>query len=183
MEKELLVSLEWDKVRGTQNYLYGSRIDFHEQGVRFFNPYLASGKAIKTYHSQTNYQGLRIHPELPVLEPGANYLLYFDLPSVPENRIYLEFDCRDRQGQRLQEIIIRYSGERFTFPEQAYTYRLMVRSAGCQSVDFHSIKIYKEKKLQLLTVGSAPAKSLPLDQLPSPLHLVAPLLDTKDNII
>ncbi|HEM3438630.1 TPA: accessory Sec system protein Asp3 [Streptococcus suis] len=156
MEGYLVQNIYWGDTASGLDYLYGSVIHRVGKLVHFENQRFASGKTIKKWLSSTNYQQSRKAPDLPLLKPGATYSIVQKFQVEPEGRAYLQLDFFNRQGEAIGLMILKKDEEVFMFPQDAYTYTISLKSAGCQSVAFSHLALYcKEgrKSFRLPKVG------------------------------
>lgn len=138
-----IAEIHWKTVRAKVTYLYGSQIRFQDDQAQFYNPRMASGKPIVTFRSRTNYQSERYEPDLPLLIPGRDYIVTFDIQTVPSDHFLLQLDFFNRQGEQIHYEVIRRSGDAFTYPKDAFTYTVSVVSAGCSELLYRTIDLYE----------------------------------------
>lgn len=134
----------WDN-GGKDSYLHGSYITFKGKRVLFENRLLPSGNAIKTWHSQTNFQAHRVNPGLPLLQRGQVYYLTFKGKAVPEESIYLKVTFFNRFNEVLSFVILKDGDNRFTYPLDAYTYQVELMNAGNQRLLFEALLLASEE--------------------------------------
>ncbi|MTB57706.1 accessory Sec system protein Asp3 [Streptococcus uberis] len=179
MSKKAIAHLRWNSISPGGSYLYGSQIQIFQEGVLLDNPLMAPGKPLRTYQSRTNYQGNRKSPDLPVLKPGDRYRLELHLETFPEKCYYLQLEFFNRQGERLEEIILRDNELVFKCPDETFSYSLKLVSAGCQKLIFCSIDLY-----HLQDVYSGEEKPIvrryPKGFLPDEISLVQPLIESEN---
>lgn len=179
MTRTLLATIKWDRVTTGNTYLYGSTVKFLEDSVYFENLLIASGKPISRWQSRTNYQGDRRSPALPILKPGATYVLETNLESVPAERIYVRLDFVNRLGETIDFIVLRKFSQEFTFPKEAFSYTITLMSGGCESVHFYDLKLYQlEDEKQVVLLEEPLAKRYVEGQMPADLDFVSPLIRT-----
>lgn len=131
----------WDNFSAS-SYLYGSIIKIKSKdNVYFKNLRMSSGKGINSWLSQANHQRYRHVPQLPMLKKGKSYKIYINAESIPENTIYLRIIFYDRYEKIISETVIRSNEDIFTYPEEAYSYKIQVMNAGCSELTFHYIEL------------------------------------------
>lgn len=125
-----------------QTYMYGSQVSFREDGsVHFYNPLIPSGTDIQIWNLILNFQANRRQPSLPLLKRGKSYRLKAKLETVPENSVFLKIVFMNRYGEELSQVIEKSSQAEFTYPQDAYSYRVSLLSAGLREMDFHYFMI------------------------------------------
>ncbi|HGC8953173.1 TPA: accessory Sec system protein Asp3 [Streptococcus agalactiae] len=174
MERQSMGSITWRPGPGI--YLYGSQIDYFRDKVRYYNPLLASGKRIKTWHSRTNFQGNRVVPDLPLLVPKERYQLVSHYKTVPEDRLHIVIYFYNRQGKEIEFIAFRDGLEEFICPEDNFTYCLVLVAAGCKELEFHSIDFYHLDAQEPLN-QTVDNRSLTAETLPSEFDLIRDLVN------
>lgn len=173
-----IACLKWEEIAQGHGYLYGSMISFEKGKARFQNRLVASGKSIVTFFSDTNYQQKRRSPDLPLLQPGQTYHIRSDIETVPLNRYFLQLLFFNRQGEKISFEIIRETEAFFTYPKEAYTYELHVKSAGCDSMVFGEIALYQDLAEEQESLVAASYRK---DSIPEDLLLVANLIRTQEE--
>ena len=126
----------WGELRGASisktrkdfTYWYGSTIIFHSPDqVYFENKLMASGQTIHEWSSSWNYQGDRQIPSLPLLKRGRSYSLTRDI--------------FDRYNREVSNHVERSNKMTFTYPKEAYSYKVQLLSAGVESFEFRYLRI------------------------------------------
>lgn len=174
MTKKHLAKLTWSESSSKNAYLYGSTITFLDDGVLFNNNLFPSGKTIIFWQSQTNYQGDRKSPELPLLIAGTSYQLVAHLKTAPQNRAIVRLDFFNRLGERIAFEVMHGEELLFTYPEAAFSYTMNLIGAGCERVHFQAIDMYQvTESHHLLTFA---VKTRKYKNLPEELRFVSPLL-------
>ena len=121
-------------------YMYGTRLQFWKDGhISLSNPLLAPGEVLKSWFSSSNYQGSRSQPSLPLLK--GNHRYQFTMNCYPENSIYIKLVFLDRYEEVLEEKVEETLSFSFVYPEDAYTYKVSLVTAGFESLDFYSFSI------------------------------------------
>lgn len=141
MTKQLLHSIYWGEL-GYQTYLYGSSMTEQEGCVVFENYHFPTGKPIKRWLSQLNFQAERRSPSLPLLQPGKTYRLHLHARIEPQGAAYLQLVYFNRQGEEIGEDMLREEDEGFTYPLDAFSYTLTLIGAGCERLVFERIDLY-----------------------------------------
>ena len=119
-------------------YMYGTRLQFWKDGhISLSNPLLAPGEVLKSWFSSSNYQGSRSQPSLPLLKGNHRYQFTMNMTCYPENSIYIKLFFLDRYEEVLEETL----SFSFVYPEDAYTYKVSLVTAGFESLDFYSFSI------------------------------------------
>lgn len=178
MSKCLIHRVTWEKVYSGDAYLYGTSLEFTEEGVLFENLRMASGKLISRFFSSTNYQGKRSSPTLPLLIPGQSYWIEIDIEAVPEGRFFLEFTYFNRQGEQIGFEVLRKDQGEIHYPEDAFTYVVTLKSAGASRMLVKGISIYTLEEIKPFKLEKPLEKRHLEDQLPADLELVRKLLKT-----
>ncbi|HFI2661746.1 TPA: accessory Sec system protein Asp3 [Streptococcus suis] len=179
MVEALVQKLLWTGVTPGVNYLYGSMIQIQKDSIFFENLHFSPGKPIKTWRSRTNYQANRSCPELPLLYPGVTYRLEQKVTITPEQTAYFQIQYFNRQNEEIQRDILRNGQEEFTFPKDAFTYRISLMSAGCRQVEFFHIAIYGPENSAKPLVERNQVSSYTSGQEPEELRLVSRLIHQK----
>ncbi|EGU71626.1 accessory Sec system protein Asp3 [Streptococcus mitis SK569] len=131
---------------GRQNtFLYGSIVLYHSRDhVYLENTMVNSGTMIHEWTSSFNFQGNRLTPTLPLLKKGHSYRLTSQMTVQPQNGLYFRLIFMDRYDRQVGQVIEKNFDFTFTYPEDAYHYKVQLLSAGFQSVDFHSFSIEED---------------------------------------
>ena len=131
---------------GRQNtFLYGSIVLYHSRDhVYLENTMVNSGTMIHEWTSSFNFQGNRLTPTLPLLKKGHSYRLTSQMTVQPQNGLYFRLIFMDRYDRQVGQVIEKNFDFTFTFPEDAYHYKVQLLSAGFQSVDFQSFSIEED---------------------------------------
>ena len=103
-----------------------------------------SGTMIHEWTSSFNFQGNRLTPTLPLLKKGHSYRLTSQMTVQPQNGLYFRLIFMDRYDRQVGQVIEKNFDFTFTYPEDAYHYKVQLLSAGFQSVDFHSFSIEED---------------------------------------
>ena len=123
-------------------YMYGTRLQFWKDGhISLSNPLLAPGEVLKSWFSSSNYQGSRSQPSLPLLKGNQRYQFTMNMTCYPENSIYIKLVFLDRYEEVLEEKVEETLSFSFVYPEDAYTYKVSLVTAGFESLDFYSFSI------------------------------------------
>ncbi len=178
MNKYLIHRVTWDQVYTGDSYLYGTSLEFTEDGAQFENLRMASGKLICRFYSSTHYQGKRTSPVLPLLVPGQTYWIEIDIEAQPEGRFFLEFAYLNRQGEQIGFEVLRQDQGEITYPEEAFTYVVTLKSAGAKRLLVKGISIYNLEEKKALKLDKPLAKRYLEGKVPTDLHLVQKLLKT-----
>ena len=131
---------------GRQNtFLYGSIVLYHSRDhVYLENTMVNSGTMIHEWTSSFNFQGNRLTPTLPLLKKEHSYRLTSQMTVQPQNGLYFRLIFMDRYDRQVGQVIEKNFDYTFTYPEDAYHYKVQLLSAGFQSVDFHSFSIEED---------------------------------------
>ena len=130
-------------------FLYGSIVLYHSRDhVYLENDMVNSGTMIHEWTSSFNFQGNRLTPTLPLLKRGYRYRLSSRMTVQPQNGLYFRLIFMDRYDKQVGQVIEKDLDFTFTYPEEAYHYRVQLLSAGFQSVDFHSFSIEEDDSEQ-----------------------------------
>ena len=131
---------------GRQNtFLYGSIVLYHSRDhVYLENTMVNSGTMIHEWTSSFNFQGNRLTPTLPLLKKEHSYRLTSQMTVQPQNGLYFRLIFMDRYDRQVGQVIEKNFDFTFTYPEDAYHYKVQLLSAGFQSVDFHSFSIEED---------------------------------------
>ncbi|KXT79301.1 Accessory secretory protein Asp3 [Streptococcus sp. DD11] len=140
----------WGELRGLSaagnakdfTYLYGSTLIYHSPSHIFFeNKLMASGQTIHEWSSGWHYQRDRLQPSLPLLKRGARYRLTRDMDLYPDFSVFLKVIFFDRYNEELGNQVERSESLTFTYPQDAYSYKVQLLSAGVESFEFYALKI------------------------------------------
>lgn len=140
----------WGELRGLSaastmidfTYLYGTTLIIHSPSHIFFeNKLMASGQTIHEWSSKWNYQRDRQVPALPLLKKGARYGLSRDMTTYPEASVFLKIIFFDRYDKEISNQVERSESMIFTYPKEAYSYKIQLLSAGVESLEFHYLNI------------------------------------------
>lgn len=127
------------------SFLYGSIVLYYSRDhVYLENDMVNSGTMIHEWTSSFNFQGNRLTPTLPLLKRGYRYRLASHMTVQPQNGLYFRLIFMDRYDKQVGQVIEKDLAFTFTYPEEAYHYRVQLLSAGFQSVDFHSFSIEED---------------------------------------
>ena len=146
----------WGEFRGASfgvlaenSFLYGSVVIYNSRDhVYFENSMVNSGTMIHEWTSSFNFQGNRLTPTLPLLKKGHRYRLVSQMTVQPQNGLYFRLIFMDRYNKQVDQVIEKDFDFTFTYPEEAYHYKVQLLSAGLQSVDFHSFSIEEDYSKQ-----------------------------------
>lgn len=146
----------WGEFRGASlgvlsenSFLYGSVVIYYSRyHVYFENSMVNSGTMIHEWTSSFNFQGNRLTPTLPLLKKGHRYRLVSQMTVQPQNGLYFRLIFMDRYDKQVDQVIEKDFDFTFTYPEEAYHYKVQLLSAGLQSVDFHSFSIEEDYSKQ-----------------------------------
>ena len=153
MQIEKHKAIYWGEFRGSSfgdagkySYLFGSTIVYHARDHIFFeNPLMASGQIIHEWSSHWNYQRDRSQPALPLLKRGQSYSLTRKMTTSPAHGVFLKLVFYNRYGEEVGQLIERGEQLDFTYPKEAYSYRVQLLSAGLESFDFYYLEISERK--------------------------------------
>lgn len=127
------------------SFLFGSIVIYHSRDhVYFENKMVNSGTMIHEWVSSFNFQGNRLTPTLPLLKKGYRYRLTSRMTVQPQNGLYFKLIFLDRYDKQVAQVIEKKFDFTFTYPEDAYHYKVQLLSAGFQSVDFYSFSIEED---------------------------------------
>ena len=130
-------------------FLFGSIVLYHSRDhVYLENTMVNSGTMIHEWTSSFNFQGNRLTPTLPLLKKGHSYRLTSQMTVQPQNGLYFRLIFMDRYNKQVDQVIEKDFDFTFTYPEEAYHYKVQLLSAGLQSVDFHSFSIEEDYSKQ-----------------------------------
>ena len=130
-------------------FLYGSIVLYHSRvHVYLENTMVNSGTMIHEWTSSFNFQGNRLTPTLPLLKKGHSYRLTSQMTVQPQNGLYFRLIFMDRYDKQVDQVIEKDFDFTFTYPEEAYHYKVQLLSAGLQAVDFHSFSIEEDYSKQ-----------------------------------
>ena len=130
-------------------FLFGSIVLYHSRDhVYLENDMVNSGTMIHEWTSSFNFQGNRLTPTLPLLKRGHRYRLVSQMTVQPQNGLYFRLIFMDRYNKQVDQVIEKDFDFTFTYPEEAYHYKVQLLSAGLQSVDFHSFSIEEDYSKQ-----------------------------------
>lgn len=127
--------IRWNDM--SQAYLYGSNISFtEEKTVVFKNPLMPPSAVINSWFSRTNYYTQKLEPALPILQNNRNYQLSQEAQTKGRGGLFMRLVFLDRFGEVLEERIIREESGVFTYPEDAYSYRIDLINGGITELVF-----------------------------------------------
>ena len=130
--------ITWDP-REDETYLNGSQLKLTKQGVIFKNDLMSPGKALVTWHSQQNYQASRRLAKLPLLQRGAHYKIKLKADLKTQGALYVKLSFYSRFGELLATEFIKEKTGSFTYPKDAYEYKLELINAGVKEVHFEYV--------------------------------------------
>lgn len=120
------------------NFLFGSLVRYlAKDHIQFQNSLIPSAQIIKEWKSQTNYQGERTTPALPLLRVGQAYHLEISLSTSPVKSILVEVVFKNRFDEVIERATTIDSSLDFIYPEEAYSYSIQLMSAGVMEMDYH----------------------------------------------
>jgi len=126
----------------TSSFLYGTDLIREANGdVHFDNHLMPAGTAIHEWFSYTDYQSNRDIPMLPFLYDGKTYRVEADVDTEPANTFDLEVLFFDRFEQLKKRIVLYPPLYAFVYPEDSYYYTIRLINAGCDALDFRSLKL------------------------------------------
>lgn len=125
----------WKRV-SNRNYLYGSSIHINGRKIRFYNELMPPSLVIQEWNSLSSYQSNHLQPDLPLLKKGSLYQISSYIELVPEKSLYVRIEFFDRFSQLIDFKIFKEMTGQFRYPESAYSYRIQLVNAGCQSIEF-----------------------------------------------
>ena len=126
----------------SETYLYGSEIEFHENGtVSFSNRLMPPGAVIHRWYSKTNYQRQRVEPSLPLIDGESAYSLTANIRLHDESgeMMILRIIFYDRNDVQVDSVIIR-DGKAFFKPSvRTYSYCVELINGGNANFTFQSL--------------------------------------------
>lgn len=125
-----------------KTYIYGSKINYVTKDyVVFENNLFPAGSCLHSWTSLGNYQGQRSAVQLPLLEKGCEYNIYLNVSSMPNNTLYIELAFYDYYDKIINIVIVKMTSGTFTYPDDAYYYKISLINAGLQKIIFHNLVI------------------------------------------
>lgn len=151
------VKIYWEN--GLQSaYSHGSSIELVRNKVLFENAFMPPSLEVKRWFSQTNFQGMRSQPKLPLLYRGQTYRLTLVGRVEPASSVYIRVDFYDRHYQEAGFEILKGDQTTFTYPAEAHTYSVALINAGCHLLEFDYLYLTKVEE-------SEPSEELEVDVL------------------
>lgn len=127
-------------------YLYGSVIRFYaKDDVYFENELMPAGTVIKEWYSKTNYQAMRIEPELPIIDGESKYSIQVNISGCKEGTCMVRFVFFDRYESEIGHLNVKSPSMDFQCPLKTYSYRVQLINAGVTSFHFHSLVITEKE--------------------------------------
>lgn len=139
----------WGEARGASasarkdtTYLFGTTLIYHAPDfISFENPLMASGQILHEWSSSCQYQEERLTPTLPLLKKGKQYRIIRKMESFPEFSVFFKISFLNRYGEEIGNKVEREDILTFTYPLEAYSYKIQLLSAGLRSFDFHYLEL------------------------------------------
>lgn len=138
-----ITQIYWEN--STDMYLKGADFSKNAQNfVRYRNPLMPSGKAIKVWKSTVNFQEYKSIPYLPILINNQKYHIKIKAISYPSQSVIYRFNFYDVQGNLLNQVSFTENDYEFTFPLEATSYDFEIINGGCKDLFFERIQISKD---------------------------------------
>lgn len=137
---------ELDILWGEQEtYLYGTMFEIHpDASITFDNPLLPPGEIIHTWYSLGNYQANRQVTPLPLLMRNHVYSIQASMQETPEPGVFLKVIFYDRYEDEIGTEVSKTQTLQFTYPADAYSYKIQLISAGMQQLEFQLLTLREE---------------------------------------
>lgn len=142
MSEHVLYAIYWDD-QGKDTYLYGSDIRFMpDRSVLFENLMMPAGMSVREWKSITNFQGDRIEPALPMLEPEKEYFVRAYYDAEPADGVTLKFDFYDQKREKKGTHIMTGKTDSFVCPADTYSYTAALVQEGAERIRFYRFEIF-----------------------------------------
>lgn len=132
--------IRWKNLNSS-TYLYGSELEWLEEGVLFRHSRLPAGTRLHLWSSRTIYQKERQEPQLPLLQVGSTYQLSLSARVNPAGTLYVQISFYDRAERKLDDLVMKEEKLSFIYPKGAYYYQISLINAGCVEVMFESLRL------------------------------------------
>lgn len=138
--QKVINQVYWNSALNT--YMPGSQVTKYSNNyVSFKNLQMASGKAIISWDSSHNYQGVKEVPKLPMLINGHEYQLNVFLFAYPKNSLIYRLTFYGIQGNVVKQIVFTSYQKQFVYPQDAKSYTFEIINAGCETIGFERVQI------------------------------------------
>lgn len=141
----MVFTIRWAQFAQTA-YSFGSQIEFAGHRVTFHNPLMSPSYAITSWDSKTNFQQHRLQPTLPLLKRGHLYRMELVADVVPSRTLYVKVTFFDRFDKEISFSMLKEDQWSFTYPEEAFAYRVELINAGCHHFSFDSLVLSEESE-------------------------------------
>jgi len=132
-------------------YSYGITQTINQQGnVLLQLSGVPAGVMLHQWSFRNNYSLDRRLRQLPLLEGGKEYSLFFSYESVPENRCWVEIEFFDCFGETICTFFIKNSSYDFQVPENYTNYTLTLLNTSMTTFLFKRIMITEKENAELL---------------------------------
>ena len=146
-------NIYWGELKGASlgddpdyTFLYGSTIEFKAPDcILFENRLMVSGQIIHEWRSEFHYQSQRLTPSLPLLKRGQTYQLNVLMKLYPKASVYLKIIFLDRYEKEISSHISKDQDLEFTYPKDAYSYRIQLLNAGAETIEFRYLTIENKR--------------------------------------
>lgn len=159
------------------NHVYWSNLNFFANGtqlqihrdlsVDFLNRLMAPGKAMISWDSVYNYQGMKTVPQLPLLKVNHRYRIRVYITSVPDQTYLVRLSFKDLQGTEISREEFRVTEHEFVVPAGTTSYSITIINAGCTSFAFKRIDLCDSQQPKDITDA---IRFGPLVNAPTPGH-------------
>lgn len=133
-------TITWQQVNQS-TFMYGTQLDFTEEGAIFENPLMPSGIVIHDWAMTKDYTSDKAVPTLPILKRESQYHIEFDYDVTPDTGIYFKLIFYRKNGTELDAKIIQTHTYDFTYPNAAYTYEVQMINSAAQHLTFRQFTI------------------------------------------
>lgn len=132
--------IEWRHIN-RKTFMYGTKLQFKEDGAYFENPLMPSGTVIHDWHMITDFYNDKAVPSLPILKRGHRYTLTLNYKVNPPGAAYIKMTFYRKNDTEISYLIIKEDVSEFQFPVEAYAYKLELINAGLSVLHFQNIEI------------------------------------------
>ena len=133
--------LYWTTLDGS-SFISGAVIEFDkDRSVHYSAPYKPTGVTIQSWKSHTTYWNSKSFPKLPLLIPGKEYQLDFDIEMDPKQSLFVKVRYFDRYKHDIGQEIVNSEGKIIQVPSNMYSYEISLLDFGNKSFKFKHIHL------------------------------------------
>ncbi|MGN1272023.1 MAG: accessory Sec system protein Asp3 [Lactobacillus sp.] len=141
--QKIINQIYWNSVKDT--VMEGTGFTKYPQNyIVYVNPMIASGKTIKIWRSNLNYQSSKEIPKLPIIASKRWYKVRLQLFTYPENSLIFRINFYGIQGDVIGEVVFTEKEKRFYCPDNTISYSIEIINAGCEMLSFDRIQLSED---------------------------------------